>query len=157
MQFIRSVCKSNPEFVSILKSPIFSSDKKEKLIEAVTQGRVAQITTLFIRLLVRKTRENVLPEIAEAVIDQYNSIKGIHRIKLTTAVPVGEDIQQLMVSKVKSNTSIEQVELHTSVDEEIIGGFKLEVGDVLIDASIQRDLNDVKKQFLSNDYIYKVR
>jgi F-type H+-transporting ATPase subunit delta len=157
MKFIRFVCKSSPDFVSVLKSPIFTSDKKQQLIESVTQERISQLSTLFIRLLVRKTRENALPEIAEAVLDQYNQIKGIHKVKLTTASPLSPDLQEMIVSKIKSNTPIQQIELETSVNDSIIGGFKLEIGDMLIDASILRDLNDVKKQFLSNDYVHKLR
>jgi F-type H+-transporting ATPase subunit delta len=157
MKFIRSVCSTNPDFVSILKSPIFTSDKKEKLIEAVTVGRVSRLTDLFIKLLIRKTRENALPEIAEAFIGQYNEIKGIHRVKLTTAAPASDEVKQVIIEKVRKNTGITQIEMETSVDEDMIGGFKLEIGDVLIDASIERDLNDIRKQFLSNDYILKIR
>ena len=157
MKFIRFVCKSNPDFVSVLKSPIFTSDKKQQLIESVTRESISQLSTLFIRLLVRKTRENALPEIAEAVLDQYNQIKGIHKVKLTTASALSPDLQQMIVSKIKSNTPIQQIELETAVHDSIIGGFKLEIGDMLIDASILRDLNDVKKQFLNNDYIHKLR
>ncbi|MEO6869460.1 MAG: F0F1 ATP synthase subunit delta, partial [Ginsengibacter sp.] len=43
------------------------------------------------------------------------------------------------------------------VDESLIGGFVLEVEGKLVDASILRDLNDVKKQFANNDYIHKLR
>lgn len=157
MKFIRFICKSNPDFVSVLKSPIFTSEKKQQLIESVTRESISQMTTLFIRLLVRKTRESALPEIAEAVLEQYNRLNGIHRIKLTTALPISNELQQLIVDKVKSNTPIKKIEMESTVDAELIGGFKLEIGDLLIDASILRDLNDVKKQFLSNDYIHKLR
>ena len=63
----------------------------------------------------------------------------------------------MIESKIKNNTPYNQIELETSVNESIIGGYKLEIGDMLIDASILRDLNDVKKQFLNNDYIHKLR
>lgn len=157
MKFIRSVCRTNPDFVSILKSPIFTSDKKDKLIESITTGRVCKLTDLFIKLLIRKTRENALPEIAEAFIEQYNQIKGIHRIKLTTVTPASDEIRQAIIEKVQKNTSISRIEMETVVDADMIGGFKLEIGDVLIDASIRRDLNDIRKQFLSNDYIHRIR
>lgn len=157
MKFIRFICKSNPDFVAVLKSPVFTSEKKQQLIESVTRESISQLTTLFIRLLVRKMRENALPEISEAFLEQYNQIKGIHKVKLTTSTPISPDIQNLIVDKIRTNTPIAQIELETFVNESIIGGFKLEIGDLLIDASILRDLNDVKKQFLNNDYIHKLR
>ncbi len=157
MKFLQSVCKSNKDFVAILKSPVIQSDKKEKIIESITSSRVTNLTTLFIRLLIRKTREMNLPEIAEAFISQYNSIKNIHKVKITTAVPMGSSLHDAIVDKVKSSSSMQNIELETAVEDELIGGFKLEMGDLLVDATILRDLNDVKKQFLSNEYIHKIR
>ena len=54
-------------------------------------------------------------------------------------------------------TSMKNVELNVEVKEDIIGGFILETGDLLIDASIAFDLNNIKKQFKNNDFIYKIR
>lgn len=157
MKFIQSVCKSNPDFVALLRSPVITADKKEKIIESITSQRVTSITSLFIRLLIRKTRENNLPEISNAFIDQYNELKNIHKVKITTATPISQQLQQSIADKVKSDAGIQNIELETVVKEELIGGFKLEMGDLLIDASILRDLNDVRKQFLNNEYIHKIR
>ncbi|MEO5944666.1 MAG: ATP synthase F1 subunit delta [Ferruginibacter sp.] len=157
MKFIQSICKSNPDFVAVLKSPVITSDKKEKIIESITAQRVTNITGLFIRLLIRKTREYNLPEIADAFINQYNELKNIHKVKITTAAPISEELQKSITDKVKADGTIRNIELETIVKEELIGGFKLEMGDILIDASILRDLNDVKKQFMDNEYIHKLR
>jgi F-type H+-transporting ATPase subunit delta len=157
MKFIQSICKSNPDFVAVLKSPVITSDKKEKIIESITAERVTNITGLFIRLLIRKTREYNLPEIADAFINQYNELKNIHKVKITTATPISEELQKAITDKVKADGTIQNIELELVVKEELIGGFKLEMGDLLIDSSILRDLNDVKKQFLDNEYIHKLR
>lgn len=157
MRMVQSVCHSNPDFVALLKSPIIHSDKKEKIIESVIAGRVNQLTTLFIQLLLRKTRESNLPEITSAFIDQYNKLKGIHRVKVTTAVPISEDVKQVFVNKVKAVTNVQHIELEAVVKDKLIGGFTLEMDGNLVDASILRDLNDVKKQFKSNEYIHQIR
>jgi F-type H+-transporting ATPase subunit delta len=157
MKFISFVSKSNPEFASILKSPVFSSDNKEKIIESVTRESISKLSSQFIKLLIRKNRESVLPEIADSFLELYNRHKDIHRVKLTTAIAISQELQQVIIDKIKQNTVIKNIELEAVVDDELIGGFKLEIGDQLIDASILRDLNDVKKQFLSNDYIQKIR
>ena len=157
MRTIRAICKSNPDFVAMLKSPVINADKKEKLLEAITTGKVSAITTLFLKLLVSKARENSLPEIAKAFIDQYNERNNIHQVKVTTAVPMSDQLRDAIVEKIKTNTSIQKIELETAVDDDLIGGFTLELGDTLVDASILRDLNDVKKQFKSNEYIHSIR
>ena len=120
-------------------------------------GRIGNTTATFIKLLVSKGRENVLPEITNAFIEQYNAVKEIYRIKLTTAAPVGDDVKDYIVNKVKSNSAMQNIELETVVNEELIGGFTLEVKDTLVDASILRDLKDIQKQFLVNVYVQKIR
>jgi F-type H+-transporting ATPase subunit delta len=47
--------------------------------------------------------------------------------------------------------------LKTKVDNDLIGGFVLEANNNLFDASISRDLKDIKKQFLQNLYIPDIR
>ena len=156
MKWLQQVNKSNPDFVNMLRSPIIASDKKDKIIDAVIGNKVSKLTMLFTNLLTTKTRESNMPEIVTAFIEQYNKLKNIQTVKLTTATAISEELKQSIVAKVKSSTST-AVEIETSVKEELIGGFKLEVGGTLIDASILRDLNDVRKQFLNNEYIHNIR
>ncbi|HET9057686.1 MAG TPA: ATP synthase F1 subunit delta [Chitinophagaceae bacterium] len=157
MQYLQSLCKQSREFVNLLKSPVIQADKKGKIVEAITSGKVSKMTEGFNRLLVQKGRENVLPEIIYAFIEQYNEIKGIHRVKVTTAIPVSEELKQQIVAKIKSETPLQNIELETAVKDELIGGFTLEFHNNLVDASILRDLSDVKKQFLKNVYIQNIR
>lgn len=157
MKYLEAVCKQSAEFVRLLKSPIIKTEKKTAIIDAVTKGKISQITTLFIDLLVKKGREDALPEIVQSFVDQYNEIKGIHKVKLTTAVPVSDSLKQSIVEKAKGEASLQHVELQSVVDPSLIGGFILEFDNKLIDASIVRDLRDVKKQFAENVYVQRIR
>lgn len=157
MLLLNSVCRQSRQFVVMLKSPIISADKKYKIIESVTSEKISNVTQTFIKLLSSKNRESNLPDIITAFIEQYNAIKGIHKVKLTTAIPVSDEIKNSFVSKIQSSASVSNIELESIVDEKIIGGFVLEMEGKLVDASILRDLNDVKKQFQNNDYIHKLR
>ena len=78
-------------------------------------------------------------------------------MKLTTAVPVSDRMKQSIVRKIQGQTSMQNIELITEVNDSIIGGFQLEIGDTLVDASIAYDLNKIKAQFMNNDFIYKIR
>lgn len=66
-------------------------------------------------------------------------------------------MEQSIVNKIKSITKIEKIELETAVEDDLIGGFTLQMGDTFIDASILRDLNDVKKQFKNNEYVHALK
>lgn len=157
MKMLDNICKTNREFANVLKSPIIKEDKKNQIIESVTAGRINSLTSSFIKLLGTKSREANLPEIISAFIEQYNVVKGIHKVKLTSAVELSEDLKNDFINKIKAAEGIKTIELETIVDEDIVGGFILEMEGKLADGSIRRDLNDVQKQFMNNDYIQKLR
>lgn len=156
MQLLQAICKSNPDVVALLNSPIIKADKKVKILGAVLDGKISGITSGFMRLLTTKGRESTLPQVAKEVIKQYNVIKNITTVKITTAVPV--DAATLSVIQQKAEQSAgRKVTMETAVNPDLIGGFTLETGDQLFDASILRDLKDVKKQFLQNIYVQNIR
>jgi F-type H+-transporting ATPase subunit delta len=154
---LKTICTTNQDFTAVLRSPIIQADKKEKIIATITNDRIDNLTAAFIKLLVTKGRESYLPEIINAVIDQYNELKNIHRIKITTAISVSDEVKKMIVDKVNTTAGIGSVELETAVREDLIGGFVLETENKLVDASILRDLKDVKKQFMNNEYIHRLR
>lgn len=157
MQWILAVCKSNRDFVNLLKSPIIKADIKKKIVDAVTAGKVGEIVAGFNRLLITKGREGNLPEVAHAFIEAYKVKKNIHTVHLTTAVPVNDMVKKAIVEQVKKSAGFENIELEEKVDENLIGGFVLKIGDKLVDASIIYDLKAIARQFENNDFIYKVR
>jgi F-type H+-transporting ATPase subunit delta len=157
MLFLQAACAGSKEFVNFLRSPVIKPDKKGKILDAITAGKISALTAAFIRLLLRKDREGHLPEIATAFVNQYKTYKGIEVVKLTTAVAVDEEVKQAILSKVRDGHDGRQIELDTAVREDIIGGFILEIGDKMIDASISHELNEIRKQFQNNDFIYKIR
>jgi F-type H+-transporting ATPase subunit delta len=157
MKYLQSVCKQNRDFTNVLRSPVINSDIKEKIVTEIIGKNVGTLSSSFINLLVKKGRESNLPEIAVAVIEQYNELKDIHKVKLTTATPASEELKAAIIQKVKADTSLQNIELETEVKEEIIGGFQLEYKGNLIDASIARDLRDIQKQFQKNVYVSNIR
>lgn len=157
MCYISEVCKQSKEFVNLLRSPIIKADQKGKIMEAVTHGKIGALSEAFITLLIKKGRESDLPEMAQAFVQQYQEIKGIHLVTLTTATPVGESVKQYIEQKVKQEKGLGTVQLETVVDEKIIGGFMLEMDNQLLDASILRDLKDIKRQFDKNLFVHNIR
>jgi F-type H+-transporting ATPase subunit delta len=157
MVFLRAICRSSRDLVNLLNSPVVKADKKRQILEAITAGRISPLTTAFNALLMSKEREAYLPEIAAAFEEQYKVYKGIQTVKLTTAVPISESVKKTILDKVKQERKVPQIDLETAVREELIGGFVLEIGDKLIDASVAYDLHKIKQQFENNDFIYKIR
>jgi F-type H+-transporting ATPase subunit delta len=156
MKYLQAVCNASSEFVNMLRSPIIKADQKNSILSAVLKNNVGVLTNSFIVLLVKKGRESDLHEIANTFIEQYNGMKGIHQVTLTTAVEISTDMKNAIAQKVKSDNSFASIELTTKTDESLIGGFVLEFNNNLLDASISRDLKDIKKQFLKNEFVGKI-
>jgi len=157
MKWLQAICKTNGDFVALLRSPIVKSDKKYKILDSITGDSVNGITKAFIKLLVNKGRESNLPEIASAFVEQYKGHKKIYDVKLVTATPASEELKNAILAHLRSTTEMQNIELETVVDDKLIGGFVLQVGDKLVDASIAYDLKNLSRQFDNNDFIYKVR
>jgi F-type H+-transporting ATPase subunit delta len=157
MLYLQQLVKVSREFLGLLRSPVVPAERKQHIINAVTAGKISELTAAFTRLLVLKTREENLPEIIDSFVQQYKQKKNIHTVKLTTAVPVSEEVKQSIVSRVRETTNMQLIELETTVDPDLIGGFVLQAGDKLVDASIAHSLKEVSRQFENNDFIYNIR
>lgn len=157
MQLLDSVCAVSSDFEMMLRSPVIKGDKKLSIINAVLSGKgLTHLTNAFIKLLVVKGREQNLSGIAEAFIGQYNELKHIRKVKLTTAMPVTDSIKESIRKKVESFMPGDTMNLETSTDESLIGGFVLEVEDKLFDASVKKKLNDVRSCIIDNSYEAKM-
>ncbi len=157
MQWLQAVCKSNKDFVNLLKSPIIKPTAKKNIIAAITQEKVGELSNAFNTLLISKGREGNLPEIAAAFIAAYKEYKNIQTVKLTTAAELSDVLKNEIIAQIKKTGGFENVELEQKVDDKLIGGFVLQVGDKLVDASIAYDLKHIARQFENNDFVYKVR
>ena len=157
MLYLQSLIKQSKEFLVILRSPVINPDKKKVILESVINGNISEMVAGFMRLLILKGRESNLPEIIPAFIDQYKVLKNIFVVTLSTATPASEELKQTIIEKVKAATSLQNIELKTIVNEDLIGGFVLQLGDTLVDASVIYDLNAIKKQFLNNDFVFNIR
>lgn len=156
IKYLQALCK-NKQYVNLLRSPIISGDKKKSITQAIAQNSITQLTVSFINLLIVKNREGELPDIVEAFINQYNTIKQISIVELTTAVEISDTVKNNIVDKVKASQNMPNIQLHTKVNANLIGGFVLEFNNQLLDASIAKELSDIKKQFSKNIFIRNIR
>jgi F-type H+-transporting ATPase subunit delta len=158
MVLLQKTCKGNAELTNLLRSPIINTDKKEKILTAIFGSHLHKTTMLFIDLMVRKGRENLLDEVANAFIEQYRTIKNIFKVKITTASAVSPAMYDYLLEKIKSTLpKTDNIELECDVKSDLIGGFILESKVALFDASILKGMKEVQRQFRNNEYMYNIR
>lgn len=153
MKTLRSAL-DNRDLYLLTKSPIIMPDKKISIFQSIFGEQFNKVSMAFIRIITKKGREKLLLDIAETFINQYKSYNKITPVKLTTASQINDEALQSIKDALKSSVvTDEKVELETSVDPELIGGFVIEIEDKLYDASVAHKLEEIRKKFLDSKYI----
>lgn len=155
MKLLNNATDNSREYYMMLKSPIVNGDKKMEVTKMIFGNNLSSITTEFINILMRKNREAYLPEIIDAFIKQYNQHKNITEVIVTTPQPVSTELQNEILNRLRKQAGLKEIELSTTVDESLIGGYVLQWEDKLIDTSIARGLAILKDEFDNNDYVRK--
>ncbi len=150
IQSLANNVKDNRELLLMLKSPIIHADKKTSVLNKIYSGSFNELSMSFLNIIVRKHREEFLPEIAQSFVDQYNEIHKVAVAQLVTATAVDDKTLAQATDIVKKETGATSVQIETSIDESMIGGFVLKFNNQLVDASIKRQLAELRKQFSLN-------
>lgn len=147
MVLFEQIVDDNSELEAILKNPIVPLDKKLGILKDLFGSKVHQITNSFLQLVVNKGRSAILFDTAKQFVEQYNAIKGIVTAQVTSAIALTDASKAEVISLVKKEMGAKEVVVKEKVDEKLIGGFILKVGDKQFDASIASGLNKLKKEF----------
>jgi F-type H+-transporting ATPase subunit delta len=147
MVLFEQIVDDNSELEAILKNPIVPLDKKLGILKDVFGSKVHKITNSFLQLVVNKGRSAILFDTAKQFVAQYNAIKGIVTAEVTSAIALTDASKAEVISLVKKEMGANEVIVKEKVNENLIGGFILKVGDKQFDASIASGLNKLKKEF----------
>ncbi|MDG1713952.1 F0F1 ATP synthase subunit delta, partial [Lacinutrix sp.] len=79
----------------------------------------------------------------------FDKLTGTELATVTTTLPLTEDLKVKVLAKVKELTG-KEVAVENIIDENILGGFVLRVGDLQYDASILNQLSKLKREFILN-------
>ena len=144
MNFLLQTNSSTTDFESLISSPIISAEKKIETFEKVF-GQFEDVSKSFLKLITDNRRESNLPAIAQSFILQVKDHEGIIPITITSAIPLDDSIRDTIVAKIQ-NTVKDKLEIKEQIDESLVGGFVVKMGDMEIDASISNQFNNLKKR-----------
>jgi F-type H+-transporting ATPase subunit delta len=146
MEVLTSTCKLE-DFQYMLVVPTLQPSQKIKLMGHIFENHFSKISISMINLVIKNKRETYLPGIARYFRDLYRKEKGVRTATLVTAQAVDEVAMNGIRMLIKKAYDSE-VELTTSVDGDLIGGFMLTIEDKRYDASVASNLRKLKKQLL---------
>jgi len=147
-----AVIEESRDFRLFVQSPVVNADIKIKTFEKLFKESFQELTFNFIQIITRKGREGHLASIAQGFQEQYNKHKGIEKAVVTTAQALSD--QQKEELKQKLNKAVgKDIIIEEKIDDSIIGGMTLRVGDRQYNGSIAHQLKMLKRQLRDNSYI----
>ena len=146
MKSIQATLAGSKELRVVLQSPVVKAeDKKQALLQIFEKN--SDVTKALIQILTSNKRINLLGGVALAYVDLYNDSKGVKTATVITAVTLTPEIEAKVLSKLKEMTGSDNITINNTIDESIIGGFILRVGDLQYNASIANQLGNLKREF----------
>lgn len=131
----------------LLSAAVPSSIKKSALLAIFTD--LNKLSVNLIDTLIQNKRINILGEVAQKYNELFDESQGKQVAKVTSAIALSDDLKAKVLAKVKELTG-KDAEILNVIDESILGGFILRVGDIQYDASIANKLNKLKREFILN-------
>ena len=156
-----SASKLNDDMKSIVNAVAESKDLSDMLQSPVIHSKVKKATLLgvfpnmnklsvkLIDLLVENKRIDIIDVVAQKINMLFDESQGTQIAKVTTAIPLTKELEAKVLTKVKELTG-NDAEVQNTVDESILGGFILRVGDIQYNASIANKLDKLKREFTLN-------
>jgi F-type H+-transporting ATPase subunit delta len=145
MKLFTAVVEQNRVFSVMLKNPIINHDKKRNVLHALFDNRMNKLSLLAFDLITKKNRESILAEVSIELQAQYNALKGLQVADITSTIKLDDDLRKKF-NELVEEVSGKKASLNEIIDESIVGGFILNVGDKRLDQSIKTQLHNIKRE-----------
>lgn len=142
---LAAVCEvfaREPDFLKMLLTPSIGTEDKHKVLRAAFDGRAEPYLFNFLLLITDKGRVGLIHDMYQAYKEQYYFDNGIVEVRAITAKPMSEALTEKLKAKMSAVTG-KQVVLETSVDESILGGIVVKLGNEQFDTSLRTRLNEI--------------
>lgn len=129
----------------LLASPLISAAERRGSIERLFKGRINDVLYRFLHILNRKGRLGEFPGVARAFKVLHDEKRGIIAVDAYVAAPL-DDAARARVADGIGSALGKTVQLQQHVDDTLIGGLKVRVGDQLIDATVATQLRLIREK-----------
>jgi F-type H+-transporting ATPase subunit delta len=145
---IVGIVDANPLFKQFLSDPAIGAEKRSGLVERVFEGGVSPLLWNFLTVLSRRDALPILAQIAGAYAQLFEEQLGKVEVDVTTAQKLSDEELESVRQRISSALKRDAV-VHQYVDDSIIAGLVLRVGDTMIDGSVKSQLQSLRHQLLA--------
>ena len=135
--------------LAILRNPARPLRERTGLVDRLVADRIPESVLKLVGLLLVRGRIDRLPAVASEYRRLLNRERGVVEALATTAMPLAADETEALRRKVAQLTG-RSVDLEVQVDESLIGGLMVRVGDTLYDASVRSRLERLRERLVTS-------
>ena len=143
LDVLRRSFSQEPDFVKLLSTPALTKQERCNILDQSFRGKVQPYLLNFLKILTEKGYIRHFPHCCDAYRDQYNRDHGILPVTAVTAVPLTDDQQKRLKSKLETITG-KTVELHSRIDPSCLGGVRLDYDGKRVDDTVAHRLDAIR-------------
>ena len=144
LQQIEREFSENEAYLDILESPAIAFADREQMLTTAFGGRGPEQVLSFLLLLCQRGRIRIFGECVREYEQQLDLQTSHVTARVTSAAPLSDAQKTALMEKLET-ISGRSVDAQSALDEALIGGFVVQMDDLCIDASIRRQLKEVKE------------
>lgn len=145
---VRQVLDENPDVEALICHPGISSEEKQAFIEKCFKGSVSENMTGFLLVLVKKGRFQERDAIFTYFISRVKEYKKIGVAEVSAPMELSKAQKKKLENRLLQTTAYEKMEITYRVDESLIGGLIIRIGDRVVDTSIKNRLVELRTQLM---------
>lgn len=143
LRLVQETLDKELDLTKVLEHKLISPTEKVELIRQVFGDSVSGEVISFLGIIIQKNRQNYIFNIVEEFGLLVDEAQGIAGVDLLTAAPLEQDVESKLVSQLEGLLK-KKIRLRKIVNPELLGGMVINVGDQRIDASLKRQLYDIR-------------
>jgi F-type H+-transporting ATPase subunit delta len=124
--------------------PLVPTNEKKDIAKQLFSSKVSSVTLNFLLLVLDKKRQTYLELIYKEYEEMADESHGIRKADVVSAMAV-PDAEVDALAKTLSSSSGKTIQLNLTIDPALLGGIKIRMGDKIIDASVAKKLEMLKK------------
>ena len=145
---LQDILEKNKDFGKLMNHPKILKEEKIQVLQNVLKGRISDELTGFLTLIVTKDRYGEIDGILDYFLSEVKKYKGIGIAYVTTAAALRDGQKAEVEQKLLKTPSFKKMEMNYAVDESLIGGMVIRIGDRVVDSSIKTRLNELTRQLM---------
>jgi len=130
------VWDASPDFRDAMTSPVLEPDSKKKALTSLLAEQIKPSLLNLLKVLADRQRLAAFDAVLLRYLELYRESRQISLAKVATAQALTEEQQTALTGKVQAMVGTGTVEIDLSVDPSLIGGFVVNLGSQVIDASL---------------------